>query len=242
MGLAGSFLTVLPFPSGPFDRKALAAGVALFPVVGIVLGGALGALGLALDLALPPGVTAVVLLAAGALVTGGLHLDGLMDTADGVFGGATSERRLEIMRDSRVGSFGVLAGTLVLLGQYACLSELTGTRRLVALVVALGLSRWAMALALGSFPSARPTGLGATFRTDAGRRPVVAATVVALGLAAMTGVLGIAGLLATAAVVMAGGRFFMARLGGLTGDNYGALAVTSETLILLVAIALRPGG
>jgi adenosylcobinamide-GDP ribazoletransferase len=240
--MAGAFLTVLPFRSGPFKRKALAAGVALFPIVGIALGGMLGALGLALDMALPPSVTAVGLLAVVALLTGGLHLDGLMDTADGVFGGTTPERRLEIMRDSRIGSFGMLAGALALLGQYACLSQLTGMRRLMALVIALGLSRWAMSFALGVFPSARPTGLGATFRADAGRGPVVAATVVALGLAAATGILGIVGLLATAVLVTLGGRFFAARLGGLTGDTYGALAVASETLVLVVAVALRSGG
>jgi adenosylcobinamide-GDP ribazoletransferase len=241
--MAGSFLTVLPFPTGPFDRRALAGGVALFPVVGIALGAALGAMGLALDLVLPPpSIIAVVLLATGALVTGGLHFDGLMDTADGVFGGRTRERRLEIMRDSRVGSFGVLAGGLALLGQYACLSQLTGTRRIVALIVALGLSRWAMALALGLFPSARPSGLGATFHADAGWGPMVAATLFALGLAAVSGVVGIMGLVVTAVIIVIGGRFLAARLGGLTGDTYGALAVVSETIVLVVAVAVKQSG
>jgi adenosylcobinamide-GDP ribazoletransferase len=240
--MAGSFLTVLPFPSGPYDRRALAAGIALFPVMGIALGAALGALGLALDLALPPSVTAVLVLAAGVLATGGLHLDGLMDTADGVFGGETPKRRLEIMRDSRVGSYAVLAGGLALLGEYACLSQLAGVGRFAALVVALGLSRWALALALGAFPSARATGLGATFHGDAGRHPLAVATVFAVGLAAAFGVFGLAGLVVTAATVVAGGRFLAGRLGGLTGDTYGALAVLSETLVLLVAVALKPGG
>jgi adenosylcobinamide-GDP ribazoletransferase len=240
--VAGSFLTVLPFPSGPYDRRALVAGVALFPVIGIALGAALGALGLALDLALPPSVTAVILLVAGVLATGGLHLDGLMDTADGVFGGATPERRLEIMRDSRVGSFGVLAGALALLAEYACLGQLTGMRRFVALVVALAMSRWALALALGVFPSARATGLGATFRADAGWRSIAVATVIAFALAAAFGVIGLSGMVTTAATVAVGGRFLTGRLGGLTGDTYGALAVLSEVLVLLVVVALKPGG
>ena len=235
VAMAGSFLTVLPFPSGPFGKRTVAAGVALFPIIGIGLGAAVGGIGLALDLLLPPSVTAVVLLACGALVTGGLHLDGLMDTADGVFGGTTPERRLEIMRDSRVGSFGMLAGGLALLAQYACLSQLRGLGRGFALVVAFGLSRWALALALGSFPSARPTGLGATFRSQAGRLPLVVATLTALALAASTGFVGIAGFVGTAGIVVGGGRFFTPRLGGLTGDTYGALAVLSETFILILA-------
>jgi adenosylcobinamide-GDP ribazoletransferase len=234
--MAGSFLTVMPFPSGPFGRRALAAGVALFPIVGIGLGAALGGVGLVLDLVLPSSVSAVLLLTCGALVTGGLHLDGLMDTADGVFGGKTPERRLEIMRDSRVGSYGVLAGGLALLTQSASLGQLVGSRRVIALVVAFGLSRWALSLALGSFPSARTTGLGATLRAEAGRLPLVVATAIALAVAALTGTFGVVGFLGTAAIVFGGGRYFTRQLGGMTGDTYGALAVLSETFVLIVAV------
>src|SRR5258708_1581233 len=139
--LGWSFLTVLPAPDVAATPPALTWAVALFPAIGAVLGALLGGLGLVLERALPTGPVAVLLLAANALVTGGLHLDGLMDTADGVFGGRTVERRLEIMRDSRIGAFGALAGGLALLGQYACLRPLTGTPRGIALVVALGLWR-----------------------------------------------------------------------------------------------------
>jgi adenosylcobinamide-GDP ribazoletransferase len=182
---------------------------------------------------------AVLLLAANALATGGLHLDGLMDTADGVFGGRTVERRLEIMRDSRIGAFGALAGGLTLLGQYACLSELTGVARLTALVVALSLGRWTMAAAIGAFPSARATGLGATFHQAGGRWPLALATGIALAAAAAAGLVGLCGFGAAVLVTLLGGRFLTGRLGGLTGDTYGALAMIAETFVLYIAVGLR---
>ncbi len=217
----------------------LARAIALFPVVGVGLGAVLGVVGLVFDGVLPPGPVALLLLAAGVVLTGGLHLDGVMDTADGVFGGRTIERRLEIMRDSRIGSFGAVAGALVLVGQYACLAELGGTRRLTALVVAFGLSRWVMVVALGVFPPARSTGLGATFREAGGRGPLAVATLVAAGIALAAGTLGVVAFLGAAAVALLGGRFLAKRLGGLTGDTYGALAVVAETLVLYVAVAFR---
>lgn len=240
--VAWSFLTSLPAPAVPYSTRALGAAIAWFPLVGACLGALLGAAGLVLDRILPPDLTAVALLALGALLTGGLHLDGLMDTADGVFGGTTRERRLEIMRDSRVGSFGVIAGILALLGQYAALTHLLGLTRLLALVVALGLSRWVMALAIVLFPSARPEGLGAAFRAAAGLPSLAIATVLAVVLAAAAASLGFR-LLGPVALILAaltavlGGQFFRRRLGGLTGDVYGALAVLAETLVLIAAAA-----
>ncbi|HEY3083015.1 MAG TPA: adenosylcobinamide-GDP ribazoletransferase, partial [Chloroflexota bacterium] len=166
----------MPAPRVKATPRALASSAAFFPPVGAALGAALGGLGLLVEGALPPGPTAALLLTAGALLTGGLHLDGLMDTADGVLGGRTPERRLEIMRDSRVGAYGVIAAGLALLGQYACLAELSGKDRLLGLVVALTLGRWAMALALGLFPSARADGLGAAHLAEGSPGPAALAT------------------------------------------------------------------
>lgn len=234
-----SFLTILPAPAVAVRPTTLAGAVALFPLVGALAGLALGGLGLVLDHVLPRGPVAVLLLAVGVLATGGLHLDGLMDTADGVFGGRSPERRLEIMRDSRVGAFGVAAGTLALLGEYAGLAELTGQARLLALVAALAASRWGMALAIASFPAARTSGLGAAFHQAGARRlTLLAASALALGIGVGCGLLGLLALVDAALVVLAGGRFLVARLGGLTGDTYGALAVIAEILTLYLAVAL----
>jgi len=238
--LSWSFLTVLPAPWVEADARALAASIAFFPLVGLALGTMLGGLGFALDLVLPHGPIAVVLLAVDAVLTGGLHLDGLMDTADGVFGGRTMERRLEIMRDSRVGSFGAIAGALALLGQYSCLAMLGGTARLVALAVALAVSRWSTAVAIALFPAARPTGLGAAFHEAGGTWPLVIATAIVVTIALASPALVVASSVATLLVVALGGRFLTARLGGLTGDTYGGLAVVSETLVLYLALVLQP--
>ena len=234
------FLTVLPIP-GRGAPRPLAAGLPWFPLVGAGIGAVLGGIGLGLDRLLPPGPVAALLLAASVAVTGGLHLDGLMDTADGVFGGRTPARRLEIMRDSRVGAFGVMAGGVAMLLQWACLAELRGDDRLRVLVVASTTARWAMVGAVVLFPAARAAGLGATMREHAGRAPLLAATVLAAAVAVAGGEEGIVGFVVAGIVAIAMGRFLSGRLGGLTGDTYGAIAVLTETTALLAMLAARHG-
>jgi adenosylcobinamide-GDP ribazoletransferase len=258
-------------PSVDASPRSLARAAASFPVVGAVLGLAVGGLGLLAEPALPPGPAVVLQMLAVVLLTGGLHLDGLMDTADGVLGGRTPPRRLEIMRDSRVGAFGVAAAGLALLAQYACLVELAPLPRLIALALALALGRWAMVLAMGAFPSARSDGLGASFAEGDELWPPIVATVLAVGAAvaaalvwasaspiawpagqlsgelppppvdpAIVGwLLGLGAMALALAVALVGGRWLAGRLGGLTGDTYGALCVVAETAVLYLAVALR---
>lgn len=237
--LSVSFLTVLPMPRVEPAPRSLAGAVALFPLVGVALGAAIGALGLLLDRVLPPGPAAALVLAAGVVLTGGLHLDGLMDTADGIGGGRTPQRRLAIMRDSRIGAFGAMAGGLVLLAQYACLAELSGGARLTALVTAHGLSRWLMAAAIALFPPARPDGLGATFRAGASGWAIGVATAIAAGIAFVMRPSGIIGFIIAALILLTGGTMLARRLSGLTGDTYGALAAVAETAILFGVLAGR---
>jgi adenosylcobinamide-GDP ribazoletransferase len=236
--------------------RALARAAAFFPLVGAVLGAAVGGLGLLLAPLLPPAPTVALQLAAVALLTGALHLDGLMDTADGVLGGRTTERRLEIMRDSRVGAFGVVAAGLMLLAQFSCLVELVPIARLIALTLALMLGRWAMAMALGAFPSARSDGLGAAYAETTEAWPTIAATALAIAGAAAVAIawssvvdlpqplvlsvaagwaLAFGGLVAALAVALGGGHWLAGRLGGLTGDTYGALCVVAATAVLYLA-------
>jgi adenosylcobinamide-GDP ribazoletransferase len=237
--IAGSvgFLTIFPVPHVDLPPAYLTRAIALFPLVGAILGALLGGLGLLLDRTLPPGPVAALLLAGGAIITGALHLDGLIDTAD-AFGGQTPEQRLAIMRDSRVGAFGVIAGALILLGQFACLSTLTGYGRLAALVLAFTVSRWALLLALGLFPAARPEGLGARFHAATTRTACVVGTLFAIAVALAFREFGIAAFVAGALVAFLGGRLLTRRLGGLTGDACGALAVVTETTALFVTVAM----
>ena len=234
------FLTVLPIP-GRGAPRPLAAGLPWFPLVGAGIGAVLGGIGLGLDRLLPPGPVGALLLAASVAMTGGLHLDGLMDTADGVFGGRTPARRLEIMRDSRVGAFGVMAGVVAMLLQWACLAELRGDDRLRVLVVASTTARWAMVGAVVLFPAARAAGLGATMQEHARRGPLLTATVVAAVVAVAGGERGVVGFVVAGIVALVAAWFLSGRLGGLTGDTYGAVAVLAETTTLLAMLAARHG-
>jgi adenosylcobinamide-GDP ribazoletransferase len=238
--IAGSigFLTVFPVPQVAMSPTHTQRSLALFPLIGACIGALLGGLGIVLSHILPAGPIAAVLIAAGALVTGGLHLDGLMDTADGLCGDRTPEQRLTIMRDSRVGAFGAITGGVAILAQFACLSELTGHARFTALVVAATMSRWAMLLALVIFPAARTSGVGAAFHAAATRTAGIVGTLFVILLALVSGRLGVIALVASTIAVLGCGHLLTRRLGGLTGDSYGAIAVVTETAVLFVAVAL----
>jgi adenosylcobinamide-GDP ribazoletransferase len=247
-GLAGDLLTALSFltrlPLGwlrrALGREEMGApgeAMAVFPLVGLVLGMLLAVLDGLLSLTRLPLLSRDVLLVV-ALVwyTGGLHLDGLMDACDGLLGGHTVEQRLLIMRDSRVGSFGVLGGVCVLLLKVGLLDGLPGgSARQAALVLAPLLGRWALVLAAALFPPARPTGLGAAFR--AGVTParfttaLLTSAVVCLAVGGASGALALAG---SCAVTWLLGRAMMAAIPGLTGDSYGAIAELNEVAVLLL--------
>ncbi len=237
--VAVEFLTVLRLRrrDAPFDAASFAAAQGYYPLVGLLIGAAAGLLWLALDWALPrPPATALAVVALAGL-TGGLHLDGLADTADGLFGGGDRARRLAIMRDSRTGSFGALAIAAVLLLKWAALLGMTHRGAVfAALLVAPALARGAMVVAAGRYPYARPEGMGAGFHEAArGRGGLAAAGTAVVAGAAVYGGMGAAlaaGALLASAVVA---RYPYTRLGGLTGDVYGALVETIEVAVLLAA-------
>jgi len=249
LAAAVRFLSILPLPDPPQRIETgsettspvrVVLGSGYFSLVGLLLGLLLSILVLLLDPLLPHLAVAALLVVALVLLTGGLHLDGLMDSCDGLFGGRTPERRLEIMRDSRVGSFGVLGGVCALLLRFAFFASLERHALLLALLVVLPSARWAMVLALHIFPSARPRGLGVTFQqTVTLQRLVLAgsiAIIVALVLAHLAGALlwGAATLIALAL-----GSWITRRIGGLTGDTYGAIAEITEVVMLLLLLFLR---
>jgi adenosylcobinamide-GDP ribazoletransferase len=231
------FLTVVPpLLRRPLTPAELGRAVGWFALVGALLGAALAGADRALGLLFPPGVTAALVLAVWVLATGALHLDGFLDSCDGLFGGHTPEARLRILRDERAGAFAVIGAVLLLLLKYACLASLAG--RAAALVVAPTLGRWGMALAVVAFPYARPEGLGRAMKDHAGRRQLLLASVTALATAALAAQwLGVAAL-ALAAVATGGVALFaLRRLPGLTGDVYGALCELLEALTLLTFLA-----
>ena len=238
MGLLAAlgFLTILPVPrAASATPERVGRSQLYFPVVGLLLGLVLTGLHWLLLRYVPPLLAAALLLAVWELLTGGLHTDGLIDTCDGLFGGHTPQERLEIMRDARAGAFGVLGAVLVLLVKYGALASLASSSA-GALAVALTAGRWSMVAAIGWFPYARPAGAGVAFK--AASRPWMTWLGLALALAVGLGfgrVLGLAAVAVAVPVVWALGRFATRRLGGLTGDLYGACAHLVEAGVLAAA-------
>jgi len=234
-GAAVRFLTVVPWGRWDAARpEDLGCAAALFPWVGGLLGlAAAGARWAVLAAGGTPALAAAVALAVWVALTGGLHLDGLMDAADGLLGGRTPEHRLEIMRDERVGAFGVLAAGLVLLLKFAALESAP----VAALVLAPMVGRWVMTLAMAAFPYARPQGLGRMWYDQTGWRAALAATAaVAWALLALDWPWGWLAWGVAAGVAVLVVRWVLRRLpAGLTGDVYGALAEMAETAVLIVA-------
>ncbi len=236
--LAAGFLTVVPMPAVRIAPEAgFGRAVSCFPLVGALLGAFVAGVDAVLGQVLPRPVITALDLALFAALTGGLHLDGLIDACDGLFGDRDRDRRLEIMRDSRAGSFGVICVALVLLLDYAALAGMHGQRRAAALIVAPTIGRWAMAVAVWAFPYARSEGKGTAFRMGLKLHHVVQA---GCWTALIAGAIGFAlswpvGL--GFAVAMGVGRWVTSRLGGLTGDVYGAICelTTAAALVLCAA-------
>lgn len=234
------FLTTFPtLIRRSFTAQELGRAVGYFPVVGLALGGALYGLGSSLRLIFPSQVVAVIVLAAWLLLTRALHFDGFLDTCDGLFGGFTPKRRLEIMRDSRVGAFGVAGGGLLLLAKYAAILSLP---HLSGLLLAPVFGRWALSTAIFAFPYARERGMGRDMKDNAGWPQVILATLISLLTAWLfAGWTGLLSLALAGAVLWLGGSFILRRIPGLTGDSYGALCEMVELAILLMyAVQIAP--
>ena len=232
------FLTVVPLPARAHGMPG-AVTLGSFGVAGLLLGGVVAGVEVALAPVLPVAARSAVLLGVLAACCGAMHLDGLMDSFDGLFGARAPERRLEIMRDSRVGAYGLAAALLVMLVQYAALSSVT-SRRPLAVLAAVGLSRAASALALGVARPARDEGLASVY--SVARR--LAAGVVAFASAAVVAVVALGwrgGLASGVAVVVVLGvvLVFRRRVGGMTGDGFGAVVELSLAGALLCLAVQR---
>lgn len=233
---AAQLLTRLPVPGGDGTRAAEAAWA--WPLIGafVALGQVMAGL-LALWLGLSASVAAGIALAAGIAVTGGLHEDGLADCADGFWGGMTRERRLEILKDSRIGAYGVLALIVTMGLRWALFATLLASAPLTLLACAM-MSRAAMAAVMAGLPFAREGGLAA----HVGRPPLWAVWVgvgcagmgavltAGLGTGLVAGVVALGATLGIAAIAKA-------KIGGQTGDVLGAAQVVAEISALAACAA-----
>lgn len=204
-----------------------------FPLVGLFMGGVLAALAWLLR-GLPADLGAFVLLLAMTLLTGALHLDGVADSADGLYGVQDTERRLEIMRDSRVGAMGAVALVLVVLLKWILLKALWPAGIGCALLAALTFSRWMQAAAAVLSPYARVSGKAGAYMAHAPRKGILSMGVVVAAL--FFGLYDLTGL-CLFGLAMLGGWLLrgavMRRIGGLTGDTLGLLSEVAEALVLI---------
>lgn len=222
-----------------FDEAACGRATVFFPVAGALLGAVMAALVWAAGPYLPLQLQASLLIFIMVVLTGGIHLDGFMDSIDGLFSGRPREKKLEIMRDSRVGAFGVIGVICLLLLKFNLLAGIPNLVLIKLLIVVPALSRWNMSFAVVVFPYARPEGLGTIYKEYSGIKELIWATVLAAAIAGL--VLGIYGvmLMALGAVITyLLGIKITKELGGLTGDIYGFISELSEVMLLFAAYPL----
>ncbi|MGL5949871.1 MAG: adenosylcobinamide-GDP ribazoletransferase [Cetobacterium sp.] len=246
LALLFKFMTRLPFPGGnKFDSKALGSGMKWFPIVGLVIGAINFVVAGLLETIIPsPILMGIILVTLDVIITGGLHLDGLADTFDGIFSYRSKQKMLEIMKDSRVGTNGVLVLVLYFIFKIAFLvetSELFGMSQGVIMLIVPVLARINGVINCAFEPYARPTGMGKTFveNTDSLGVAIAYGTVTAilyavsqyfglpfLNLFLILNILGVNGFFF--------GKLMTRKIGGITGDTLGALLELSSVLSLVL--------
>jgi len=238
--LAVRFLTIVPVPGREAEGQgALGRAACWFPLVGLLLGAALGALSRVLEFVAPPLLSAGMVVAAWTIATGGIHLDGLADCLDGL-GGADRAARLAIMRDSRIGAFGALGLILCLVLAVGALAEMPVTARWRALLLAPVVGRVAPLVIGPRFAPASPDrGAGALFLSGV---PGWAGPIHVTGAIALAGWLfgtwGAAVVLGALLIALGWSAFVARRLGGITGDVLGSGVTLAELSALAGAACL----
>ncbi|MEN6467149.1 MAG: adenosylcobinamide-GDP ribazoletransferase [Syntrophaceae bacterium] len=234
------FLTAIPIPAAlGGTEKDLEKSIYFFPAAGLVLGALLAALDAGLAAFLPVLPASAIVVAALIMLTGGFHLDGLADTADGFMSSRPRERVLEIMKDSRTGPMGVMAVVSVLVLKVALLASVTGAVRPALIILMPVAGRSAMLMLMGALPYARPEGgLGSLFLRSRSSLWFIWGLffLIAAGLAA-AGWLGLAAAVGAALATALAAIYINRKIGGITGDTIGATCEVVELVPLLVAAA-----
>lgn len=225
----------------PFEERTFGRSTTFFPLAGLIIGVFLSAILMVSAKFFPPTVVAALLMIGHLIITGGLHLDGFMDSMDGLFSGRDRERKLEIMKDSRVGANGVMGVFVLLLLKFSLFVHLAAFDNysiIAALVVTTTLSRWSMVYAIKFFPYTRKEGLGKLYKLHTGKQEFVWATILTLTIGVI--LLKLKALILFFVIWLI--SYFMARkitetIGGMTGDTYGAIMEINEVLLLLTILA-----
>jgi adenosylcobinamide-GDP ribazoletransferase len=230
--VALKFLTILPVGKKlEIQDKTLAKSIKYFPLTGILIGCILALVNFLFSLVFPPIIVSVIILISLIWVTRGFHLDGFMDTVDGLFGGMNKDERLRIMKDTQAGSFGVIALVVLLLLKFTLILELSG-QKLFPLILMPALGRWSMVAAMPLYSYPRERGIG-SFTKFVRKKDVLIASIImfvfAIGLLRLEGLVL---LFTTFIFMLLITQFISRKIGGMTGDTYGALNEIIEVIIL----------
>jgi adenosylcobinamide-GDP ribazoletransferase len=237
---AVQFLTRIPMPYLPYDPNSLSRAVKFFPVVGLVIGSAAALLHQLLTPHLPRLVTALLVIAFLVSITGCLHEDGLADTADGFGGGSSREQVLAILKDSRIGSYGGVALTLSLLARVLLLASLPLAQVPQYLIAAHVLCRWTtLPLSYYLAPArsqqdAAGVGQGARIASLTTRKTLLIGSIFTVAICIwLLRPHAAATIIATILVTLLSGFYYRRRIGGVTGDCFGATNQLAEIAVYL---------
>jgi len=239
--IALQFLTRLPVPSLPNRSESeLGKAAAFFPLVGVIVGAGAALVFVLLQtrvLPVPASVLCSIVFA--TFITNGFHEDGLADTFDGFGGGWTKDRAMEIMRDSRIGTYGTLALIFIVLGKLSFLSALPQGQIWRWLIVAHTAARWTILPLCAWLPYARAEGQGKLVAKQVGVLEIITGTVTLLLVFLLLPWQGaLAALMVTTLLTLLSGLYFRARLHGITGDCLGATNQLTEVVLYLTAVIL----
>lgn len=233
--LAIQFLTIVPIKIRQLKEKSLSWSMVFFPIVGLLIGLVLiGVNNLLLVLnveQIPSGIILIVLL---IILTGGIHVDGLADTADAFLSGKNKEEMLRIMRDPHIGAMGVVGIVSIILLKIAFLSSINPLFRPVSLILMCVLGRWSLVFSIFLFPYARQDGKAKVFINGINSKIFILATIIALII--VFAVWKLSGLLVFAVISLCAyliGRFINKVIDGITGDALGAINELAEVITLV---------
>jgi adenosylcobinamide-GDP ribazoletransferase len=239
--LAVQFLTVIPLKIKEIKESNLANSAAYFPLVGLIIG--LFLLGINLIISainLSSFTSSIILVVSLVVITGGLHLDGLSDTADAFLCGKPKGEMLNIMRDPRAGSLGVLSLICIILLKVGLLYSISSRLWPNILILMCVLSRWSMVFSVSKFAYARQDGKAKAYMQGSSSWIFIQATAITLVITFSS--LYLKGLLIwiiVAVVTYSINRFISNKIGGLTGDTIGAISEINEVLVLLSCLAIQ---
>ena len=233
------FLTIIRIPwRREVQTEDLGRSAGYFPVVGLIIGLILAGLNWLFGLILPSSVANALLIVSLVILSGALHLDGFVDTCDGIGGHKPVEARWEVMHDSRAGGFGIVGVVLLLLVKYVSLDSIPEPLLMMTLVLMPVLSRWAMAYAIFIYPYARPSGLGKVFKQGTSWPRFTMATLIAfvivVALIPLLRLTGLAAMFGVWIITVVLAAYFKSKFSGLTGDNYGAINEVTEVAVLIL--------